>query len=180
MPLAWTTELEESVWFQRKARAPHGMPDREATLLPPPRWLGERLARYRAAWAEEEAGRDGRLVFEADAELGEEIRLAARARGLEPEVLAANLLARGLEHEARRVRAQAILESLTPREQQVTWRAARGQTNRQIAEALVISPETVKTHVAHVLEKLGVHSKADLRVLLLDLGVRRWEEGEDQ
>jgi hypothetical protein len=30
------------------------------------------------------------------------------------------------------------------------------------------------------LEKLGVHSKANLRVLLLDLGVRRWEEGEDQ
>ncbi len=167
------------MWFQRKARTSPGAPDREARFLPPPIWLGERLARYRPARAEEEAGGDGHLVLEADAELGNRIRLAARARGLEPEVLAANLLARGLEHEARRVRAQAIVESLTPREQQVTWRAASGQTNRQIAEALVISPETVKTHVAHVLKKLGLHSKADLRLLLLELGVRRWEAGEE-
>jgi DNA-binding CsgD family transcriptional regulator len=117
-----------------------------------------------------------RLVFEADAELGEELRRAALARGLPPEEFAADLLARGLEQEVLRGQAEAVLARLTRREQQVAWRAARGQTNRQIAETLVVSPETVKTHVAHVLEKLGVRSKADLRVLLLDLGVRWWEE----
>jgi DNA-binding CsgD family transcriptional regulator len=40
---------------------------------------------------------------------------------------------------------------------------------------LVISPETVKTHVRHVLEKFNVRSKAELRLQLLDLGVRWWE-----
>jgi DNA-binding NarL/FixJ family response regulator len=115
-------------------------------------------------------------VFEADARLGEELRTVARSRGQSPEALAADLLARGLEREAVRARAEAVLASLTPREQQVAWRTARGQTNRQIAEALVVSTETIKTHVAHILDKLGVRSKTDLRVLLLDLGVRWWEK----
>jgi DNA-binding NarL/FixJ family response regulator len=40
----------------------------------------------------------------------------------------------------------------------------------------VVSTETVKTHVRHVLEKLGVRSKADLRLLLLDMGIRWWQD----
>ena len=119
---------------------------------------------------------NGRLVFEVDAELSTQLRQAARASERTPEALAAELLEHGLEKEAQRVQVQAILETLTPREQEVTWLTARGYTNRQIAEVLVLSPETVKTHVRHVLEKLGIGSKADLRLLLLDLGIRWWEE----
>ncbi len=119
---------------------------------------------------------NGRLVFEVDAELSAQLRQAARASERAPEGLAAELLSRGLEQEAQRMQVQAILETLTPREQEVTWLTARGYTNRKIAEVLVLSPETVKTHVRHVLEKLNVGSKADLRLLLLDLGIRWWEE----
>jgi RNA polymerase sigma factor (sigma-70 family) len=119
---------------------------------------------------------NGRLVFEVDAELSAQLRQAARTSEQAPEALAAELLARGLEQEAQRTQVLAILETLTPREQEVTWLTARGYTNRKIAEVLVLSPETVKTHVRHVLEKLGVGSKADLRLLLLDLGIRWWEE----
>jgi DNA-binding CsgD family transcriptional regulator len=86
--------------------------------------------------------------------------------------LITNLLARGLEQEALRAQAETTLSILTPREQEVAWLTARGHTNQQIAETLVISPETVKTHVRHVLDKFRVRSKADLRLLLLDLGVR--------
>ncbi|MEW6568460.1 MAG: LuxR C-terminal-related transcriptional regulator [Chloroflexota bacterium] len=121
---------------------------------------------------------DSRLVFEMNAETGEALRALARLRGQSPEALASALLLRGLEGEARRAQVEAVLAALTPRERQVAWRSARGQTNRQIAQALVISPETVKTHVAHVLDKLEVASKADLRILLLDLGVRGWEGAE--
>jgi DNA-binding CsgD family transcriptional regulator len=39
----------------------------------------------------------------------------------------------------------------------------------------VISPETVKTHIRHVLERFNVASKADLRLRLLDLKIRWWE-----
>lgn len=119
---------------------------------------------------------NGRLVFEVDEELSTQLRLAARASEQAPETLAAKLLERGLEQEAQRAQVQNTLKSLSPREQEVTWLTARGYTNRQIADSLVLSPETVKTHVRHILEKLGVRSKADLRLLLLDLGIRWWEE----
>ena len=64
---------------------------------------------------------------------------------------------------------------LPPREQAVARLAARGQTNQQIAEVLVVSTETVKTHVRNVLGKFGVRSKVELRVLFLDLGIRWWD-----
>ena len=118
---------------------------------------------------------NGRLTFELDHELAAQLQLAARARAQSPERLAADLLARGLEREALRARAEAALAFLTPREQEVARLTARGYTNHQIAEALFISPETVKTHVRRVLEKFTLHSKADLRLLLLDLGIRWWE-----
>jgi len=73
-----------------------------------------------------------------------------------------------------RVHAEHALASLTPREQEVTCLAARGQTNHQIADALVISSETVKSH--NVLIKFGLRSKSDLRLLLLDLGIRWWQD----
>jgi DNA-binding CsgD family transcriptional regulator len=118
---------------------------------------------------------DRRLVFEVDAELSTQLRLAARSQDMPPEMLVAELLARGLEQQALRVQAEAALVALTPREQEIVWLTARGHTNSQIAKALVISPETVKTHVRHVLDKFGVRSKADLRLLFIDLGMRWWE-----
>ena len=51
---------------------------------------------------------------------------------------------------------------LTPREQEVAVRVARGDTNAQIARALVIAPRTAMRHVEHVMAKLGVHSRAQI------------------
>lgn len=103
------------------------------------------------------------------------MRQAAKRRGRPPQAFVRDLLTDGLEQALRRRQAQAVLEQLTPRQQQVTKLTARGYTNHQIAEALVVSPETVKTHIRHVLEKFGAASKADLRVLLLDLKIRWWD-----
>lgn len=50
-------------------------------------------------------------------------------------------------------------ERLTPREFEVAQLVAQGLTNREIADALVVSPETVKTHVAHILRKLELRSR---------------------
>jgi DNA-binding CsgD family transcriptional regulator len=168
--------MEGPVWFRRRPYAPRptlqrslfSVREAQEAAGAPSGWL-ER------AWPEAPSGDDGRLLFETDVELGQELRLAARARGQAPEILAAELIARGLEQEARRLQAEAILAALTRRERQVAWLAAAGRTNRQIAETLVVSPETVKTHVAHLLQKLGVRSKVDLRVFVLELeGQHPW------
>jgi DNA-binding NarL/FixJ family response regulator len=76
-----------------------------------------------------------------------------------------------LLEEARRARAGGArppesspepspLEPLTPRERDVLALLVQGHTNRQIAEALLISPNTTKKHVDHILQKLGVSTRA--------------------
>lgn len=52
--------------------------------------------------------------------------------------------------------------SLTPTEQLVVEEVARGATNPAIAEALLVSRETVKTHLSHIFAKLGVKSRSEL------------------
>jgi two-component system response regulator NreC len=53
-------------------------------------------------------------------------------------------------------------ETLSQRERDVFDLLVRGNSNREIARILGISPKTVETHRAHVLRKLGVHSIVDL------------------
>jgi two-component system nitrate/nitrite response regulator NarL len=53
------------------------------------------------------------------------------------------------------------LEGLSPRENDVLRMLAEGLTDREIAEALVISPRTVETHVSNILHKLDVRKRAE-------------------
>jgi len=53
-------------------------------------------------------------------------------------------------------------DPLTPREQEVLKLVAEGYTNKQIAEALVISEKTVERHRANMLEKLGMRDRVEL------------------
>jgi two-component system response regulator NreC len=60
---------------------------------------------------------------------------------------------------------------LSPRERQVLELLARGHTNREIANRLALSVKTVETHRARLSDKLGLHTRADLVRLALDLGL---------
>jgi two-component system response regulator NreC len=60
---------------------------------------------------------------------------------------------------------------LTPREQTILRLIAQGLTNRQIAERLSLSLNTVKTHRQHIYEKLGLHRRADLVAYALRRGL---------
>ncbi len=60
---------------------------------------------------------------------------------------------------------------LTPREREVTVLVARGLTNRQIAEALVISEGTARIHVEHILDKLDFHSRAQIAAWAVQHGL---------
>jgi len=115
--------------------------------------------------AEDSAARGGPLAF-----LRRRLRRRARHQSsrliLEVEPSLAARLRRAARAKRLRRRTEHALASLTPRERQVITLAARGQTNRQIAETLVIAPETVKSHLRNALAKLGLHTKAELRLLL--------------
>jgi non-specific serine/threonine protein kinase len=57
---------------------------------------------------------------------------------------------------------------LTPREQEVAGLVARGLTNRQIGQLLVISERTADTHVSNILNKLGLASRAQVAAWVVE------------
>ena len=61
--------------------------------------------------------------------------------------------------------------NLTERETQVLRLVARGRTNAQIAEHLVISPKTASVHVSRILAKLGATNRTEAAALARRLGV---------
>jgi DNA-binding NarL/FixJ family response regulator len=63
------------------------------------------------------------------------------------------------------------LEELTDRERVVVALVAMGLNNTEIAEQLVISPATAKTHVSHAMLKLGAHHRAQLVVMAYESGL---------
>ena len=54
---------------------------------------------------------------------------------------------------------QQLVEPLSERELEVLHLLAQGDSNQEIAEVLVIALDTVKRHVTHIFEKLGVHNR---------------------
>jgi DNA-binding NarL/FixJ family response regulator len=69
--------------------------------------------------------------------------------------------------------AVAALNALTERERQLTALVAQGMSNEQIAERLVLSPTTVKTHVNRAMMKLSARDRAQLVVLAYEAGLVR-------
>jgi len=59
------------------------------------------------------------------------------------------------------IEAQAPGDELTEREREVLALIARGYTNKQIAETLVVSEKTARNHVSHILEKLGLSRRSE-------------------
>lgn len=111
------------------------------------------------------AGAIGYLLKNTDAhELGRAIKAAAAGQvSLSPQATARLL---------REVRTPAEgTEPLTARETEVLQLLARGQSNKEISQALHIGEQTVKTHVSHILDKLGVPSRTQAALYALRSGL---------
>lgn len=67
--------------------------------------------------------------------------------------------------------APAALVSLTPREREVLEQVATGRSNAEIATELFVSEETVRTHVARMLGKLGLRDRVQAVVFAYENGV---------
>jgi len=90
--------------------------------------------------------------------------------------IATEMLAFALEKcDATEINLQRWQE-LSRREQQITALVCLNYSNHQIADRLLISPETVKTHIRNVLYKFNLSAKADLRLALTDWDFSAWDE----
>jgi DNA-binding NarL/FixJ family response regulator len=103
--------------------------------------------------------------------------LAEREKRTPDEVIL-SLLSQALEAQRTADRTHQHWEALSPREKQVTALVCAGLTGRQAAARLVISPETIKTHMRHILRKFDLRSRRELRALLDGWDLGKWA-GED-
>lgn len=89
--------------------------------------------------------------------------------------LANDLLAAGLSHYHSSDELVRTWETLTFRERDISALACLGYTNKQIAERLNISNETVKTHLRNALIKFNLRKRAELAMLLQNWDFSAWE-----
>ena len=110
-----------------------------------------------------EAGAAGYLLKNVDpAELARAVRAAHAGEAMLDPTVAARLV----ERIASRERAILTrLDALTRREREVLEHIAHGHSNKQIARELGVAEKTVKTHVGHLLAKLGVTDRTQAALL---------------
>jgi len=119
------------------------------------------------------AGASGFLLKDAPTQ---EVIAAVRAVAAGDAVLAAGVTRQLLDQVARRLpapitREPDTAEALTAREQEVLRMLATGLTNAEIAEALTVSEPTVKTHVSHILSKLGLRDRVQAVIYAYETGL---------
>ena len=116
------------------------------------------------------AGASGYLLKQTRAKaLVEAIDTVSKGRAL----LDPDVTARVLER-VRRGRADddPVLAGLTDQERRVLGQLATGKTNREIGEALFLSEKTVKNYVSRILEKLGLHRRAEAAAFAARRGIQ--------
>jgi len=99
------------------------------------------------------------------------IRLVAAGDALLAPSVTRKLIEEFARRPARSARTPQQLETLTDREMEVLREVAGGLTNSEIAQRLHVSEATVKTHVAHLLDKLGLRDRVQAVILAYEVGM---------
>jgi DNA-binding CsgD family transcriptional regulator len=95
---------------------------------------------------------------------------SSRGDALLAPAITRRLIAEFARLQPRQIKPEA-LSALTARETEILGLVAEGLSNREIASRLVLSDETVKTHVSHVLRKLGLRDRAQAVVVAYESGL---------
>ena len=118
------------------------------------------------------AGACGFLLKHASPEaLVEAVRTIAAGDGLIAPSVTRRLIAEFARAPAAPARLPKAWEELTERERDVLELVARGRSNAEIAKELTVGAATVKTHVAHVLTKLGLRDRVQAVIYANEAGV---------
>ena len=119
-----------------------------------------------------DAGASGFMLKDAPPEdLVRAIQVVASGEALLAPAVTSRLVGEFVSLRSRRRDAGAELERLTARERDVLPLLARGLSNGEIAARLHLGESTVKTHVASILDKLGVRDRVQAVVFAYEAGV---------
>jgi DNA-binding NarL/FixJ family response regulator len=118
------------------------------------------------------AGASGFLLKDAPRrDLIAAVQAAAAGNALLAPTVTRRLIERFARLPAELAPAPSQLASLTARERDILLQLARGGSNAEIAGALFVSEATVKTHIGHVLAKLGLRDRVQAVILAYEAGV---------
>jgi len=118
------------------------------------------------------AGASGFLLKEVTAErLFDAVRVVAAGEALLAPTVTRRLISEFARLRRRPAQRPALLDALTPRETEVLRLIAEGMSNPEIAERLVVSEETIKTHVSRMLSKLGLRNRTQAVVTAYEAGL---------
>jgi DNA-binding NarL/FixJ family response regulator len=104
-------------------------------------------------------------------ELLDAIRLVNAGEALLAPSVTRRLLGRFADMRAPNPELAKLLDELTPREREVLVLVGSGLSNAEIAERLVLSPLTAKTHVGRIMVKLAAHDRAQLVIAAYEAGL---------
>jgi DNA-binding CsgD family transcriptional regulator len=113
--------------------------------------------------------------FEFDQRTIQSLRSLAEREQRPEQELAADLLSYALVQREVTDRYMECWQSLSAREQEIAALVCMGNTNPEIANTLKISPETVKSHIRHIVHKFGLRTKAELRQVLIRWDFTAWK-----
>lgn len=117
------------------------------------------------------AGASGFVVKDTEpADLVEAVRAAVRGDALLSPAITRRLISEFVARPPDAIAADG-LDLLTPREREVVALVAHGLSNDEIAERMVLSPLTAKTHVSRAMTKLGARDRAQLVVFAYESGI---------
>lgn len=129
---------------------------------------------------ETKKGDDEPRIFLQDEEIISLVRKVAKQQGRSEEEIITDFTKAGWDQLQEKTEMVERWGSLSRREQQVVALICLGYRNYQIAEILVIAPETVKTHLQNIFAKFNLRSSKELRLVLKDWNFTEWWEQNQQ